>query len=64
MTVTEKEWKDAGDSKAEHETLLTRETKEYLINGGLITRRAKDGSITKWGSLDGVKLHPVKEVKE
>lgn len=62
--VTEKEWADANESRSARSELIDRETKQYLLDGGLITRREKDGSITLWGSLDGIKMHPVKEVKE
>ena len=61
--ITKEEWERTKGSKYASDTIIRRETEEYLRNGGIIRRREKGGEITKLGSLDGKSLHVVKEVK-
>ena len=62
--ITKTEYKLAQGSPSKKQALYDREYKEYLLNGGIITRKEMDGSITMWASLDGEKLHPVQDVSE
>lgn len=64
MTITSNEQRLAKGSPKKMQALYDREYKEYLLNGGVITRKEKDGSITLWASLDGSRLHPVQDVSE
>lgn len=64
MTININEHKLAKGNPSKMQALYDREYKEYLLNGGIITRKEKDGSLTLWASLDGERLHPVQDVSE
>ncbi len=64
MTISSDEYKLAKGNPSKLQALYDREYKQYLLDGGIITRKEKDASITLWASLDGEKLHPVQDVTE
>ncbi len=59
MAITKNEYALAKGSPSKMQALYDREYKEYLLNGGIITRRASRARL-RWsrGSLRGPKTVP------
>ncbi len=56
MTVSKEEFEHASRSRKDLDDLINKETSEYLLEGGLITRYERGGEYTYWGSDDGITL--------